>query len=85
MQTSERALKARDDALDALNTLKQYRGSDAYLALVKLLWAMDACYAHDLRQAEEKEIRLKQGGARQCALLADELMSPIEAQVVPKL
>ncbi len=64
----------REAMRENMATLQQYRGNDAYLAMIRLLKSIEDCYGDDLREVSPDGLRFKQGGCKQCHLLRMAMM-----------
>ena len=75
---------ARREMMDKLAEVQQYRGHELYAAFVHLLGLIDDSYNADLRSVDESGLRMKQGGARQCAVLREALLRG-DNSIMPKV
>ena len=83
LQRSE-ALIRSDAVLDKLAEVQAYRGTELYAAFVHLLGLIDDSYRDDLIDVSPENLRLKQGGAKQCRKLREALIDGTDT-VVPKV
>ena len=83
MAVSDEISTRRNAVSERLETLQQYRGNETYLAVIQLLKAIEDAYADDLREVSMENLKLKQGGCKQCFMLRQALIDGGKAP--PKL
>ena len=64
----------RTKAADKLADLLAYRGNGAFVELVELLDALEACYAEELLTVKPEQLLYKQGAAGQLRVLRNALV-----------
>lgn len=73
--------KAAVEALRLLGEMRQYRGSEPYNAVIRLLDAMEIYYGMALIDATKERVELIQGAGQQCRFLKDAMLSDKDGRV----
>ena len=74
----DRIVNRKASAVENLKALQQFRGSEVYGLLVKLLTDIDEIYREEMLTIPAEKLAFKQGGAKQTRALLDALLEVSE-------